>query len=156
MSFTRFNDDPDRIMKKLQESTDQGLYYLNQPGNGDRPHYIKDPSIILQKWGANLHKDRVGVESELRGINYKLSCDTLHKPFTSTAITYPVYSKEITSQPRTILPAWTARDLEQSHRYILPLDPQQPILSDFERNVSTRILEKNKPQVSNRISFPSV
>ena len=63
MAFTRFHDDPDRIMKQLQESTDQGMYQLNQPGNGDRPHYIKDPSIILQKWGANLHKDKVGVES---------------------------------------------------------------------------------------------
>ena len=47
--FTRFYDDPSRIMKKLQESTDQGLYYLNQPGNGDRPPFIDDPQILLQK-----------------------------------------------------------------------------------------------------------
>lgn len=144
MAFTRFNDDPDRIMKKLQESTDQGLYYLNQPGNGDRPYYIKDPSIILQKWGANLHQNRVGVESELFGMNYTLSRDCTRKPFTTTAIKYPTYKKEITCQPRTIDPVWTARDLEQSHRFILPLDPQEHVIPTFDNNISTRILEKNK------------
>lgn len=153
--FTRFYDDPDRIMKKLQESTDEGLYYLNQPGNGDRPCYMKDPSIILQKWGANLHHDRVGVESELRGINYKLSCDSIRKPFTSDPISYPVCTKEVTSQPRTIQPAWTARDLEQSHRYILPEDPQKHVLIPLDHNISTRILEKDK-LYSNRMGDPSL
>jgi hypothetical protein len=144
MAFTRFYDDPDRVMKHLQESTDQGMYYLNQPGNGDRPHYIKDPSIILQKWGANLHKNRVGVESELLGLNYTLSKDQTRKPFTTTVMEYPTYTKEITCQPRTIAPVWTARDLEQSHRWILPLDPQEHVIPSFDNNISTRILEKNK------------
>jgi hypothetical protein len=144
MAFTRFYDDPDRIMKKLQESTDPGMYYLNQPGNGDRPHYIKDPSIIMQKWGANLHHDRVGVESELLGMNYTLTRDKQHTPFTSTPITYPTYSKEVTVQSRTIAPVWTARDLEQSHRWILPLDPQEHVIPSFDNNISTRVLEKNK------------
>ena len=54
MAFTRFNDDPCRIMKQLQESTDQGRYILNVPGNGDKPCYIDDPYIRLQGWGANL------------------------------------------------------------------------------------------------------
>ncbi len=144
MAFTRFHDDPDRIMKHLQESTDQGLYYLNQPGNGDRPSYIKDPSIILQKWGANLHLNRVGVESELLGLNHILSRDDTRKLFTTTVIDYPIYTKEITSQSRTIAPVWTARDLEQSHRFILPLDPQEHVIPSFDNNISTRILEKNK------------
>lgn len=144
MAFTRFYDDPCRIMKKLQESTDQGLYYLNQPGNGDRPPFMEDPSIIIQTWGANLHKDRVGVESELRGINYRLSHDAPRKPFTTDANEYPTYKKEVTSQSRTIAPVWTARDLEQNHRSILPLDPQEHVIPVFEHNVSTRIVEKNK------------
>jgi hypothetical protein len=131
-------------MKKLQESTDQGLYYLNQPGNGDRPPFIEDPSIVLQTWGANLHKDRVGVESELRGINYPLSRDDRRKPFVSDAIEYPTCKKEVTSQSRTIAPVWTARDLEQNHRYILPFDPQEHVIPVFEHNVSTRIVEKDK------------
>ena len=33
MSFTRFHDDPARIQKQLQESTDQGNYMINVPGN---------------------------------------------------------------------------------------------------------------------------
>ncbi len=144
MAFTRFYDDPDRIMKKIQESTDQGLYYLNQPGNGDRPNYIKDPSIILQKWGANLHQNKVGVESELLGLNYTLSRDGTRKPFTTSAIQYPTYKKEITCQPRTIDPVWTARELDQSHRFILPLDPQEHVIPTFDNNISTRIIEKNK------------
>ena len=144
MAFTRFYDDPDRIMKKLQESTDQGMYYLNQPGNGDKPYYIKDPSIILQKWGANLHQNKTCVESELRGLNYTLSRDDTRKPFNTTAIRYPIYKKEITGQPRTTDPVWTARDLEQPHRFILPLDPQEHVIPSFDNNISTRIIEKNK------------
>jgi hypothetical protein len=144
MAFTRFYDDPCRIMKKLQESTDQGLYYLNQPGNGDRPPFVEDPSILIQKWGANLHYDKTGVESELLGINNTLSRDGTRKPFTTNAIEYPTCKKEVTVQSRTVAPVWTARDLEQNHRFILPLDPQEHVLPLFEQNVSTRILEKSK------------
>jgi hypothetical protein len=144
MAFTRFNDDPIRIMKKLQESTDQGMYYLNQPGNGDRPPFMLDPSIVIQKWGANLHHDRVGVESELLGINEHLSRNLVRKPFESSAIEYPTYKKEVTFQSRTIAPVWTARDLEQNHRFILPFDPQENVIPLFDNNISTRIQEKNK------------
>jgi hypothetical protein len=143
MAFTRFYDDPDRIMKKLQESTDQGMYYLNCPGNGEKPPFVSDPMIVLQKWGANLHENRVSVESELLGINERLTRDCERKPYTSTAISYPTYKKEITSQPRSTMPVWTARDLEQNHRYILPLNPQEHFMPTFPNNISTRVLEKD-------------
>ena len=142
MAFTRFHDDPDNIMKHLQESTDQGLYYLNRPGNGTNPPYIEDPNIILQKWGANLHENRVGVESNLLGIDVRLTRDVSRKPFQSTAIEYPNYKKEITCQPRSIMPAWTARNVEQPRWNILTLDPQENCIPPFAA-VSTRILEKN-------------
>lgn len=142
MAFTRFHDDPDNIMKHLQESTDQGLYYLNRPGNGTKPPYIEDPNIILQKWGANLHENRVGVESNLLGIDIRLTRDVSRKPFQSTAIEYPNYKKEITCQPRSIMPAWTARNVEQPRWNILTLDPQENCIAPFAA-VSTRILEKN-------------
>jgi hypothetical protein len=144
MAFTRFYDDPSRIMKQLQESTDQGLYYLNQPGNGDRPPFMEDPSILIQKWGANLHEDKTRVESELFGINYPLTRDNTRKQFEIQPIEYPTYKKEVTTQSRTVAPVWTARDLEQNHRFILPLDPQEHVIPLFEQNVSTRMLEKNK------------
>ena len=120
------------------------MYYLNQPGNGDRPPFIEDPSIVIQTWGANLYHDKVGVESELLGINYRLSRDPQRKPFTTDPIQYPTYKKEVTSQSRTIAPVWTARDVEQDHRYVLPMDPQEHVIPLFEHNVSTRIAEKNK------------
>jgi hypothetical protein len=142
MAFTRFHDDTDKIMKHLQESTDQGLYYLNCPGNGNKPPYIEDPNVILQKWGANLHKNRVEVENNLMGIDVKLTRNVTRKPFKSTAIVYPNYKKEITCQPRSIMPAWTARNVEQPRWNILPLDPQENCIQPFV-SVSTRILEKN-------------
>ena len=144
MAFTRFYDDPCRVMKKLQESTDPGLYSLGQPGNGSKPHYIKDPSIILQKWGANLYNDRVNVESELRGIPYKLNRDTIQqKKIDSDEIVYPVYSKEVTSQSRVIAPVWMTRDVEQTKLWYLPLNPQENVILPFA-TTSTRLLEKDK------------
>ena len=48
MAFTRFHDDPCRIAKQLQESTDQGSYYLNVPGNGMNPNFFVDSHIRSQ------------------------------------------------------------------------------------------------------------
>ena len=144
MAFTRNHDDPNRVMKDLQESTDQGLYYLNQPGNGERPPFMVDPQIILQKWGANLHEDRIKIDSELKGINYKLSKTPSTYHLTTTPISYPDYNKEITSQPRATHPVWNARDLQQYKETPLPLPAQENIDMPFQAYISTRILEKNK------------
>ena len=77
MSFTRFHDDPQRIKKYLQESTDQGRYMLDVPGNGPNPCFMEDPFIRLQKWGANLHSNTVNIESALIGVGDKLTRDCL-------------------------------------------------------------------------------
>jgi hypothetical protein len=130
-------------MKKLQESTSQGMYYLNQPGNGDAPPFISDPSIILQGWGANLWHDRVDIETELRG-NRLLSKDTVPCPkFKPNRRSYSSYDDEVTSASRAIAPVWTARDLEQSHQWNLLTDPQYTAIMPFS-SMSTRIMEKNR------------
>ena len=49
MSFTRFHDDPARIKKQLQQTTDAGRYILNVPGTGDKPYYIEDISGSMGK-----------------------------------------------------------------------------------------------------------
>ena len=49
MAETRFNSDPCRISKKLQQMTDQGRYIMNMPGNGEHPAYMADPQIIIWK-----------------------------------------------------------------------------------------------------------
>ena len=79
MSFTRFHDDPARIEKQLQESTEQGEYMLNVPGNGPKPCYIEDPYIRMQKWGANLQTNSVQLECELKGMTRMYSRDHIEK-----------------------------------------------------------------------------
>ena len=94
---TRYNSDGCRIMKKLQESTDQGVYMLNRPGNGERPPYIADPHIRLQGWGANRVYDH-------NGVDFKKS---MLQP------TYSVYAKDYTMESRAVMPAWTLRGMMQ-------------------------------------------
>ena len=143
MAFTRYYDDPDRVMKKLQESTSQGMYYLNQPGNGDAPPFISDPSIIIQGWGANMWNNRVDIETELRG-NRKLTRDATKCPKTiPSKRTYVSYDKEVTSASRTIAPVWTARDVEQVGWWSLQTNPQNTAIMPFS-STSSRLLEKDK------------
>jgi|UniRef100_A0A6C0HD68 hypothetical protein len=149
MAETRFNSDPCRISKKLQQMTDQGRYILNMPGNGEHPAYMADPQIIIQKWGANLRTNSINLESELLGVNRPLSKDCLGKDeyqrfdFKSRAIQYPVCSNLTTEQSRTIMPAWTARDLEQVDWYYPPLNPQENTCMPFQNNLNTRLLERD-------------
>ena len=149
MAFTRFHDDPCRIEKQLQQSTDPGRWVLNVPGNGVTPDYMADPHIRIHTWGANLMTNSVDLESELRGVNRQLSRDCLGKDqfqkfnVPSKPINYPTNIVMYTEESRTIMPAWTARDLEQVNWYELPLNPQENTCFPFENNVSTRILEKD-------------
>ena len=50
MAFTRFNSDPCRIYKYLEETSSIGNYHLNVFGNGLYPLFINDPHIRAQKW----------------------------------------------------------------------------------------------------------
>lgn len=149
MASTRINSDQCRIAKNLQQQTDQGRYILNVPGNGETPSFIADPQVILQGWGANLRTNSVNLESELRGVNRRIGRDCLGKEeyqkynYKSSPIQYPTCNKQITEQSRTIMPAWTARDIEQTNWYILPLNPQENTCIPFQNNVSTRIVEKD-------------
>jgi hypothetical protein len=122
---------------------------LNTPGNGEHPAYMADPQIMLQKWGANLRTHCIDLDSELRGVNRPLSKDCLgkdeYKRFEtkSKPIQYPVSYALTTEQSRTIMPAWTARDLEQVNWYYLPLNPQENTCLTFDNNLNTRLLERD-------------
>ena len=148
MAFSRFNDDPCRIEKQLQESTDSGRYMLNVPGNGINMPFIEDPYIRMQKWGGNKMNNIINLESDLFGLTRTTNrdCNNINnydkKEIKKEFINYPIYNKSITEQPRATNPAWTARDLEQTKYAILPLDPQENVCMPFHTNVSTRILEK--------------
>ena len=149
MSNTRFNYDACRTKKQLQQSTGPGRYMLNVPGNGADPCYISDPQIIIQKWGGNLRTNTINLESDLRGVNRKAGKDCLgkdnYKSFNvpNESIDYPVCNNLYTEQSRAIMPAWTARDLEQVNWYYLPFNPQENTCISFQNNLSTRILEKD-------------
>jgi hypothetical protein len=150
MAFTRFHDDDARIMKQLQQQTDQERWYLDVPGNGSKPCFILDPQIIPQKWGGNLWTDSIDIQSSLLGIDRRLNRDCLdqlqykRQTVHASPIDYPVCDNFLTTeQSRAIMPAWTARDLQQNHAYILPNNPQSNTEMPFNNNLSTRILEKD-------------
>jgi hypothetical protein len=149
MAFTRFHDDPCRIEKQLQQATDPGRWILNVPGYGDRPEYMADPHIRIQTWGGNLMTNCIDLESELRGVSKRINKDCLGKDeytkynVPTNQINYPTNKNLYTEESRTIMPAWTARDLEQVDWYTLPLNPQENTCMPFQNNLSTRILEKD-------------
>jgi hypothetical protein len=162
MSNTRFNNDPLRVQKSLQQSTDPGRWNLNVPGNGDKPCYMEDPYIIIQKWGANLRTNVLDVESDLLGINRKTHKDCLEEDnyknhqVSSKQIKYPVCRDLSTEQSRATLPAWTFRELEQPLWSILPLNAQENTCLPFQSNLNTRILEKdsyNSKNVNNNVCW---
>lgn len=147
MSFTRFHDDPCRIKKQLQESTGPGRYTINKPGWGDKPCYMNDPYMRMQEWGGNLRTNTTNLESDLMGLTRPLNLDCTENNYKDNevktdAIAYPTCNP-FTEQSRATDPAWWYRDLEQNHRYILPLNPQENTCIPFQNNLNTRILEKD-------------
>jgi hypothetical protein len=148
MSFTRFHDDPCRIIKQQQESTDQGKWMLNVPGNGDKPCFMIDPSIRLQKWGGNLMTNTINLESSLFGLDRNLSKDCNPQNnykdvnIPTSQIEYPSCAP-FTDQSRVTNPAWWYRDLEQPNWDYLHFNPQENTCMSFHNNLSTRILEKD-------------
>jgi len=150
MAFTRFHDDPCRVAKALEQATGPGRWVMNVPGNGDTPCYMADPQIRIQTWGGNLWTNSVNLESELQGVNRRLSKDCFGKDeyqrhsVKSEAMVYPTCTGLTTEESRTVMPAWTARDLEQVDWYTLPLNPQENVCIPFHNNINTRVIEKDR------------
>jgi len=46
MAFTRFYDDPCRIQKYLEETTNIGNYGISVPGNGLNLPFLNDPHVL--------------------------------------------------------------------------------------------------------------
>ena len=161
MAFTRFNYDPCRTMKLQQQATGPGRYVFETPGNGCAPCFMEDPSIRLQKWGANLRKVPLGhpidINSDLLGITRLLTKDCPSKEFPQKGV---VRSRKVVfnnccpftnDQSRVTHPAWMYRDLEQVDWWPMILNPQENVCKPFHNNLNTRLLEKDywKPCVPN-------
>ena len=155
MAFTRFNSDPCRIYKYLEESSNVGNYYLNTPGNGPNPEYINDPHIRLQKWAANQSNNTTDIESKLFRMIRKLDHDDIkNNNYQNDNIEkhynlgiYKSNNDSISDESRLSLPAWTLRDIDSNNvpnnfKY-LHYDPQNAIYNPFVNNLSSRILEKD-------------
>ena len=151
MANTRFNYDPCRTIKRLQESTDIGRYILNAPGNGPDPGFIDDRHIIPQKWGGNLMTNTTNLESSLMGVNkplFKGDCINKNNYENYKVCTYSKPYKTdtstITEESRYISPAWEIRNIAIPRWNYLPDNPQNHIYIPFEHNnIDTRILSKD-------------
>ena len=145
MAFTRFHDDSCRIEKQLQESTGSCRYMLNTPGTGDAPHFMDDPFVRMEKWGANLRTNFVDVQSDLRGLSRSLHRDTqMYKSHIapSDQKRYPT-NQSSTDQSRATHPAWMTKGLESTRWDIPSENPQAHIELPFAANTSTRLDQKN-------------
>jgi len=159
MAFTRYHDEPCRMEKQLQELTGPGRYVLNVPGQGESPCFMEDPHIRMEKWGANLMKNSINLESDLRGLTRKNNRDIVDQNRHTTRsakgkkLSFPV-SAACTDQSRATHPAWMFKDLEQTKWDYTHLDPRENTCLPFQNNLSTRMLERDHfvpkyPNVSN-------
>ena len=146
MAFTRFHDDPVRIQKQLQESTGIGRYRLEMPGPGVAVPFFEDPHIRLQQWGANLRTNTVDLNSDLLGLDRRLTHDVVDyksKMPISVASVFPVMENAVVNESRATHPAWMFRDLEQN-RWGMSFHPvQEHVLVPFPYEVSTRYEERH-------------
>lgn len=154
MSLTRFNDDPARMQKQIEESIYAGNYALSTPGQGTALPFVEDPYIRLQGWGANLMTNARDIEARLWGVDGKLSrhyalgddsaavgsstlplLDTQRREYTSVA--------PFVEQSRASCPAWMFKDQDHTRWETPFLNPQANLEIPFFNNVQTRIIEKD-------------
>jgi len=145
--FTRFNYDPARVDKRLQESTDPGKYILNVPGPADKHYYFEDPQIRLTQYGANAMHESMDINNELKGITRPLNRDCIninqYKNINGTII-HSENLPHIVDESRSTHPAWELRDDEKPSQFqYLFFDPQEHMTYQFNNNLDTRNLEKD-------------
>lgn len=148
MSFTRISDDGARIRKHLQESTDQGKYMLNTPGQGMNPFYMEDPHFRLERWADNLGENAIDIENDLHGLTRPLNRDEI------ALNTHAIHANQMQprakssthsggeDQSRATHPTWTYRENKQHREQILLHNPQENVFRKFEHSVSSRIEQK--------------
>tara|TARA_Y100000996_G_C22510485_1_gene638165 strand:+ start:147 stop:632 length:486 start_codon:yes stop_codon:yes gene_type:complete len=135
---------------------------LNKPGWGENPNFVSDPQIRMQEWGANLRRVTSGhpidINSDLLGISRPLSKDCVQNKYPnrgiarSKRVNYAETNTAFVQESRATHPAWMYKDLEQNHKYYLPLDPQENAIINFQNNLNTRLLERDNHKTN--ISCP--
>jgi hypothetical protein len=155
MASTRFFNDNARIAAYLELQTNAGRYALNVPGNGENLPYFEDVHMRLQRWGANLDKNAISIEDELRGMNRPLvRKDAFIHVYTNLTPTAAAdagmkfsqkysTSTPFTDETRATHPAWEYREMEQPRWETPFINPQANTEIRFPNKLSTRILEKD-------------
>lgn len=155
---TRFNYDTARTQKRLEESTYAIRYHLDTPGAGINLPFQDDPQIRMQKYGANMMTNTVGLENELRGMTRPINKNALDMPhpmsesMKSKPVSFPS-ANPFVEESRATHPAFMYRDLQRDNWSYLPMNPQKRIGEytqgsfglerNFQENIQTRILEKD-------------
>jgi hypothetical protein len=148
MSFTRFYDDPFKVQMRTENSSFQGRYMLNTPGQGMDLPFQEDPQLRLQKWGANLQTNTVNLESDLFGLTRPLNRDNMmvNSHVQAAVSSSPMQfgnKSPFVDESRATHPAWMYKDLEQTRWEHPLLNPLHDIELKFNNNIQTRILEKD-------------
>ena len=155
MSFTRFHDDPNRIMKTNLETSAKNDYTFNVPGNSVGPQLFLDPHIRSQKNGTPLYNQMIQTESMLKNMGRPLCRDNKH---INQYQNYHSYSgqmtpneqdKTITNESRASHPAWTYRVNNTFRPDYLFSDPQENLSMPFEAYLDTNVLEKDYYNIKN-------
>ena len=149
MAYTNIKNDPLRIYKDLQQSTDVGRHVLNVPGNGLDIPFIQDPHVRMQLWGANRVNDFIGVENSLLNIDRPLLHEThicKESYYTKPNMDRMDYSRGTFNVQDSFIsqPAWNLRDKENNKPLGFPDDKNDAhIFIPFCNNLGTRMGEKD-------------
>ena len=142
----------------MADSTERVIITDETCISGGNTRKTKNPKtkVVTQKQnvekGTNQRRTGgapIDIDSDLLGITRPLSKDCTKKEFPFAGVVfsmkkeYPTCGQEITSQSRTTHPAFLYRDLEQSNRYPLFLNPQENVCMQFHNNLNTRLLERD-------------
>ena len=159
MSFTRFHDDPSRILKTNIETTSMCNYTFNVPSNTNTSNvYIDDPHIRMQKSGGAQYSRMVDLEGQLKQMDRSNTRDFIEDQYkTKNNVDHklrkiPIYelNKSITDETRSTHPSWIYRPLQQYRPDFLFEDPQKNYLMNFENNVNTNIITKDNYRKNNK------
>ena len=148
MASTRIRNDPYRIETQLQDSTFSERRIFNTPGTS--LHYINDPHIRMQYWGANKANNFIDTENDLRGITQKLQHkDNVHATYQNRSNVPQIPSHQfatithaITDESRATHPSYLSKTVSYN-RWEIPLqDPRDKAIIPFEILEETRLKQR--------------
>ena len=155
MASTSFRSDPARIKKEMEMSTYEGRYMLNCGGPGVDVPFFEDPQVRLQKYGANLRSNTIGVEDDLMGRNRVLGRDYIDQTYEKKAAKSDALSfkskNPFVQESRASVPSWIFRGVDQKYeRWEHPwINPQANLEKNFNDNIQTRLQEKSVSETEN-------